>query len=82
MINIIRHRLQILSAKSKLVLLMLSDMTMAMIAWVVFGPPLINFIATEFKYSILSTIFNQFFQFLIPALSALFFMWFLVFTGH
>jgi FlaA1/EpsC-like NDP-sugar epimerase len=76
MINIIRHRLQILSAKSKLVLLMLSDMTMAMIAWVVFGPPLINFIATEFKYSILSTIFNQFFQFLIPALSALFFMWF------
>ena len=79
MINTIRKRLKLLSAKSKLFLLILSDIFMAMTAWIVFGPPLINYIGTEFRYSILSTIFDQFFQFLIPAFSAILFMWLLGF---
>ena len=49
---------------------------MALSAWIIFGPPLINYIGTEFKYSILDTIFDQFFQFFIPVLSAIIFMWF------
>ena len=79
MINTIRKRLKLLDAKSKLFLLILSDIFMAMTAWIVFGPPLINYIGTEFRYSILSTIFDQFFQFLIPAFSAILFMWLLGF---
>ena len=49
---------------------------MALSAWIIFGPPLINYIGTEFKYSILDTIFDQFFQFFIPVLFAIIFMWF------
>ena len=49
---------------------------MALSAWIIFGPPLINYIGTEFKYSILDTIFDQFFQFFMPVLSAIIFMWF------
>ena len=71
-----RQRLQLLSSKSKLFLLFFSDILMAMTAWVVFGPPLINYIGTEFSYPILKTIYDQFFQFLIPALCSIFFMWF------
>ena len=76
MINLMRQRLQLLSSKSKLFLLIFSDILMAMTAWVVFGPPLINYIGTEFSYPILNTIYDQFFQFLIPALCSIFFMWF------
>ena len=76
MINLMRQRLQLLSSKSKLFLLFFSDILMAMTAWVVFGPPLINYIGTEFSYPILKTIYDQFFQFLIPALCSIFFMWF------
>ena len=71
-----RQRLQLLSSKSKLFLLFFSDILMAMTAWVVFGPPLINYIGTEFSYPILKTIYDQFLQFLIPALCSIFFMWF------
>ena len=76
MINLMRQRLQLLSSKSKLFLLFFSDILMAMTAWVVFGPPLINYIGTEFSYPILKTIYDQFLQFLIPALCSIFFMWF------
>ena len=76
MINLMRQRLRLLSSKSKLFLLFFSDILMAMTAWVVFGPPLINYIGTEFSYPILKTIYDQFFQFLIPALCSIFFMWF------
>ena len=76
MINLFRQRLQLLSSKSKLFLLFFSDITMAMTAWIVFGPPLINYIGTEFSYPILNTINDQFFQFLIPAFCSIFFMWF------
>ena len=76
MINLLRQRLRLLSSKSKLLLLIFSDILMAMTAWVVFGPPLINYIGTEFSYPILNTIYDQFFQFLIPALCSIFFMWF------
>ena len=76
MINLMRQRLQLLTSKSKLFLLFFSDILMAMTAWVVFGPPLINYIGTEFSYPILKTIYDQFLQFLIPALCSIFFMWF------
>ena len=82
MIKQIRHKLQILSSRSKLFLLISNDVFMAMVAWIVFGPPLINYIGTEFKNSILDTIFDQFFQFFIPTLLAIIFMWFLGFTDH
>ena len=76
MINIIRERIRSLSTRAKLLLLINSDLLMAMMSWIIFGPPLINFIGTEFRYSIFETIFNQFLQFLIPAVSAISFMWF------
>ena len=76
MISLIRRRLQLLSSKSKLIILIFSDIMMALSAWIIFGPPLINYIGTEFKYSILDTIFDQFFQFFIPVLFAIIFMWF------
>ena len=76
MINLMRQRLRLLTSKSKLILLFFSDILMAMTAWVVFGPPLINYIGTEFSYPILKTIYDQFFQFLVPALCSIFFMWF------
>ena len=79
MINLTRQRLRLLSSQSKVILMILNDIMMAMTAWIVFGPPLINYIGTEFSYPILETIYDQFFQFFIPTLSAIFFMWFLGF---
>ena len=63
-----------LGQKTKLFVLMVSDIIMGFISWTIFGPPLINAIATGFKVTIFETIYSQFFQFIIPISLAVFFM--------
>ena len=41
--------------KTKLTFLLLSDFLMGLIAWIIFGPPLVNAVATEFEITIFDT---------------------------
>lgn len=65
-----------LGRKTKLSILLLCDLLMGFIAWIVFGPPLVNAVATEFKITILETISAQFWHFFVPTFVAVLFMYF------
>ena len=72
--NVIGNRLSSLNRKTKLAIIVSSDLIMALTAWIIFGPPLINAVGTNFSITILDTVLNQFFQFFIPAVLAVLFM--------
>lgn len=61
--------------KTKLTFLLLSDFLMGLIAWIIFGPPLVNAVATEFEITILDTFLNQFSHYFIPTFLAVLFMY-------
>ena len=65
-----------LGRKTKLSILLVCDLLMGFIAWIVFGPPLVNAVATEFEITILGTIYAQFWHFFIPTFIAILFMYF------
>ncbi len=72
--NVIGNRLSSLNRKTKLAIIVSSDLIMALTAWIIFGPPLINAVGTNFSITILDTVLNQFFQFFFPAVLAVLFM--------
>ena len=72
--NVIGNRLSSLNRKTKLAIIVSSDLIMALTAWIIFGPPLINAVGTNFSITILDTVINQFFQFFFPAVLAVLFM--------
>ena len=72
--NVIGNRLSSLNRKTKLAIIVSSDVIMALTAWIIFGPPLINAVGTNFSITILDTVLNQFFQFFFPVVLAVLFM--------
>ena len=72
--NVIGNRLSSLNRKTKLAIIVSSDLIMALTAWIIFGPPLINAVGTNFSITIFDTVLNQFFQFFFPAILAILFM--------
>lgn len=72
----LRRKLSGLSRKPKILLLFFSDVLMGCLAWIIFGPPLVNAVATEFTISLISTILNQFHHFFVPAVISITFMYF------
>ena len=72
--NVIGNRLSSLNRKTKLAIIVSSDLIMALTAWIIFGPPLINAVGTNFSITILDTVLNQFFQFFFPVVLAVLFM--------
>ena len=74
--NTVSKNLANLGRKTKLSILLVCDLLAGFIAWIVFGPPLVNAVATEFKITILETIAAQFWHFFVPTLLAVLFMYF------
>ena len=56
--NTILRKLSRSNRTSKLAILILSDFFMGLIAWIIFGPPLVNAVATGFEVTILNTFFT------------------------
>ena len=72
--NTILRKLSRSNRTSKLAILILSDFFMGLIAWIIFGPPLVNAVATGFEVTILNTVFSQFWHFFIPLCLAILYM--------
>ncbi len=66
--NTLSKTLISLNRKQKLGLLIISDLTLAFLCWVVFGPPLTFMIATNFSSSLITLIQENIFSFIIPAI--------------
>ena len=64
-------RLKNLSLKTKRVIIIGNDFFSALICWLVFGPPMATFIASEFSTGIFIILFSEWFSFLVPTLISL-----------
>jgi len=64
-----------LSRKSKLLVVLTNDFLLALICWLVFGPPMATYIASEFSTGILDIFMREWISFVIPASAAIIFLY-------
>ena len=57
---------QSFSRKQKIFIVLLNDIIIALICWIVFGPPMATFIASEFSESIIGIFYKEWISFLVP----------------
>jgi len=74
--NLIGKKLNTLQRKQKLFLVLLNDFIVAFSCWLVFGPPLASYIASEFSTEIFSIITSEWLSFLFPTLFAIGYLYF------
>jgi FlaA1/EpsC-like NDP-sugar epimerase len=66
---------QNLSRKSKLLVVLTNDFLLALICWLVFGPPMATYIASEFSTGILGILVREWLSFVLPASAAIIFLY-------
>ena len=72
--NLIASRLINLDRNQKLTFIIFSDFVLALICWLVFGPPMATYIASEFSSNVLDIFYSEWKSFFFPAsLSIIFF---------
>ncbi|EKO36037.1 polysaccharide biosynthesis protein [SAR86 cluster bacterium SAR86E] len=57
---------QSFSRKQKIFIVLLNDLIIALVCWIVFGPPMATFIASEFSESIIGIFYKEWRSFIIP----------------
>ena len=60
-------KLKNLNRKSKLLIVVLNDFLFALICWLVFGPPMATYIASEFSNGIFEILSSEWKSFFFPA---------------
>lgn len=66
---------QNLSRKSKLIVVLANDFLLALICWLVFGPPMATYIASEFSTGILDIFIREWLSFVLPASASIIFLY-------
>lgn len=64
-----------LSRKSKLLIVLTNDFLLALICWLVFGPPMATYIASEFSTGILDIFMREWLSFVLPASAAIIYLY-------
>ncbi|MDC1140661.1 nucleoside-diphosphate sugar epimerase/dehydratase [Gammaproteobacteria bacterium] len=67
-------RIQNLNRKSKLLIILTNDFLLALICWLVFGPPMATYIASEFSTGILDILMREWLSFVLPASAAIIYL--------
>ena len=68
-------KLQNLSRKSKLFVILCNDFLLGLVCWLVFGPPMATYIASEFKTGIFAILILQWESFIIPIVTAILYLY-------
>ncbi|MBD62884.1 MAG: polysaccharide biosynthesis protein [Gammaproteobacteria bacterium] len=66
--NAIGIKLSGLNRKTKFLIVVLNDLFFALVCWLVFGPPMATYIASEFSTGIFEIFYSEWKSFLFPAL--------------
>ena len=74
--NLIGSKLNSLTRSVKTFLVLLSDLFLAFVCWLVFGPPMATIISDQNSFNLLQVIFSQIHTFIIPSLLFLFYLYF------
>lgn len=70
------NTLHTLGRNSKLVIMLVNDLLLAMVCWLVFGPPMATVIASEFSTGILKIFYTEWVSFFIPIAFSLSYLYF------
>lgn len=65
--NLIAAYLKNLDRRKKLAFIIFSDFVLALICWLVFGPPMATYIASEFSSNVLGILYSEWKSFFVPA---------------
>ncbi|MDA9868462.1 polysaccharide biosynthesis protein [Gammaproteobacteria bacterium] len=68
-------RIQNLNRKSKLLVVLTNDFLLALVCWLVFGPPMATYIASEFSMGVLDILFQEWLSFVLPASAAILYLY-------
>ena len=71
-----------LSRRQKIIALVLSDFSLALLCWIIFGPPFTFLIASNFENTLIELIFSNYVSFVIPFLLTFIYFIFQDFTDH
>jgi len=74
--NLVITRLHTLSRNAKLLIMLLNDLLLALICWVIFGPPMATVIASEFSSGILKILYSEWSSFFFPVITSLLYFYF------
>ena len=74
--NLIGSKLNSLTRSVKTFLVLLSDLFLAFVCWLVFGPPMATIISDQNSFNLLQVIYSQIHTFIIPSLLFLFYLYF------
>ena len=64
--NLILPKFYLLDRKIKVVIVLINDFFLALVCWLVFGPPMATYIASEFSTGIFKILYSEWQSFLIP----------------
>ena len=68
-------RVKNLSRKSKLLVVLTNDFLLALVCWLVFGPPMATYIASEFSTGVLDILIREWLSFVLPASAAILYLY-------
>ena len=74
--NIIGSKLNQLNRKIKFLIVLLNDFFLALICWLVFGPPMASYIASEFSTGIFEIFLSEWISFFFPAVISISYLYF------
>ena len=74
--NLLVNNLHTLGRNLKLLIMLLNDVLLALVCWVIFGPPMATVIASEFSSDILQILYSEWMSFLLPLTFALLYLYF------
>ena len=74
--NFIGSKLTGLNRKQKVLFILLNDLFLALVCWLVFGPPMATYIASEFSTGIFKILYSEWKSFLFPAVTTISYLYF------
>jgi FlaA1/EpsC-like NDP-sugar epimerase len=74
--NFIGSKLTSLGRKQKVLIVLFNDLLLALACWLVFGPPMATYIASEFATGIFEIFFSEWKSFLFPAIISISYLYF------
>jgi FlaA1/EpsC-like NDP-sugar epimerase len=74
--NTIALQLNNLNRKAKVLIVLANDFLLALICWLVFGPPMATYIASEFSTGILKIFYAEWISFFVPTILAILYLYF------
>lgn len=74
--NLLVNKLHTINRNSKLAIMLTNDLLLGLACWLIFGPPMATFIASEFSSGILKIFYSEWPSFIVPIIISIGYLYF------